>query len=128
MDLSRLGAAPCGGLNVFNKRPLDLAYLSRRPSRNRLLEREALAGFRQKAAVCLTRLRAANSAEAWFDAARRLDDSARSIGAWELSQTAGAAGRLRGAPRNGASAALVRTLEAQVSDANAFIAEILKGA
>jgi hypothetical protein len=119
MELTSRGCGPSGeGLNVINKRPLDLVQLSRRSRRDPGVEREALAHFREQSAVCLD----------WLDAVHALDDSARSVGAWELSQTARAAGRLRGAPHCSACAALLKTLEAQVSDANAFIAEILKHA
>jgi hypothetical protein len=116
------------GLNVINKRPLDLVHLSHYAMHDRNLERNALTRFRRQSAACLNHLSNAGSAEDWFDAAQALDSSAQNIGAWELSQTAGAAGRLRGAPHNGACGVLLRTLEAQISDANAYIAEILKDA
>jgi hypothetical protein len=129
MELTSRGCGPSGeGLNVINKRPLDLVQLSRRSRRDPGVEREALAHFREQSAVCLDRLGGASGAGDWLDAVHALDDSARSVGAWELSQTARAAGRLRGAPHCSACAALLKTLEAQVSDANAFIAEILKHA
>jgi hypothetical protein len=125
---SRASVGFDAGLNVINKRPLDLVHLSHYAMHNRNLERDALSRFRKQSAACLDQLSCADSAEGWFDAAQALDGSAQSIGAWELSQTAGAAGRLRGAPHNGACGFLLRTLEAQISDANAYIAEILKDA
>lgn len=129
MEITSYVSTPFGeGVNVINKRPLDLVDLSRTARHDRKAEREALGRFRRQSAACLRRLSSAGDAGDWLDAAHALDMSAKSVGAWELAQTARAAARLRGAPHGGACAALLNTLEAQVSDANAFIAEILKRA
>lgn len=113
---------------MINKRPLDLVDLSRSAKHDQKAEREALARFGRQSAACLLLLSSAEDAGDWLDAVHALDISANSVGAWELAQTARAAARLRGAPHSGACAALLKTLEAQVSDANAYIAEILKHA
>jgi HPt (histidine-containing phosphotransfer) domain-containing protein len=68
--------------------PIDRAYLERFTLRNAALEREVLELFAEQAPLYLERLRAANAATGWKDAAHTIKGAASAVGAWRVARFA----------------------------------------
>lgn len=108
--------------------PVDLDHLSRQTLGDLELEREVLRLFERQSEQMLARLKGATSARSWAEAAHTLRGSALGIGAFGVAE---AAETVEGDQAHHASlralADLAR-LEAEVREANAFIAERLTAA
>lgn len=109
---------------AFRHRPVDLAHLSRYTMGNSVLEREVLELFKRQTRLYFDKLSRAGSGDAWCEAARVLKASARGVGAWQILESAEAAESLTGGP-DGARAEILRTLDAQIREANRFIESVL---
>lgn len=106
------------------QRPVDLTHLCRYTMGNSALEREVLELFRRQTRVYFNKLSAAQSEEAWQEAARVLKGSARSVGAWPLLRTAETAEQL-GDATSERRTEILRVMANQIDDANQFIDGIL---
>ncbi|NJM34795.1 MAG: Hpt domain-containing protein [Rhodomicrobium sp.] len=106
-------------------RPVDLAHLSRYTMGNSVLEREVLELFRRQTRLYFDKLSMAKSDDSWREAARVLKASARSVGAWQILETADMAETLAFSRAAPARQELLRALDAQILDAYAFIDSVL---
>jgi hypothetical protein len=110
---------------AFRHRPVDLAHLSRYTMGNSAVEREVLELFRRQTGLYFDKLSRASAGDAWREAARVLKASARSVGAWQILQTADAAEQLSFDGAQVQRDEILRTLASQIRDANLFIASVL---
>jgi HPt (histidine-containing phosphotransfer) domain-containing protein len=110
---------------AFRHRPVDLAHLSRYTRGNAVAERELLDVFRHQAKAHFERLRDAQDTDAWREAANLLKTSARTVGAWQIVNSAETAERIAMVPQSVRDEVL-SVLRAQVDEANAFISTVLE--
>lgn len=103
--------------------PLDLDHLARQTFGDRDLEREVLELFERQSQAMIAKLRAATTAKDWAYAAHTLVGSARGIGAFAVAAAAVAVEGAKLDHLSGRAMAELDRLEAEVAEANAFIAE-----
>lgn len=104
---------------------IDLVHLSKYTLGERSLECELLGLFRAQAGVYLDRMRSADCAKTWTDAAHTLKGSARGVGAWTVADQAESAEALsfpEGAARDDA----LRVLEAAIDETVAHIRMLME--
>jgi hypothetical protein len=110
---------------AFRHRPVDLAHLSRYTMGNTVLESEVLELFRRQMRLYYEKLRGAQDAEAWREAASVMKASARGVGAWQILLTAETAEKLAVLPATEARDELLATLQTQIEEADGFIRSVL---
>lgn len=103
--------------------PLDIEHLTRQTFGDRELELEVLALFERQSRDMIARLRAATTAKDWAYAAHTLVGSARGIGAFAVAAAAAAVEGAKLDHLSSQAMAELDRLEAEVAEANAFIAE-----
>jgi HPt (histidine-containing phosphotransfer) domain-containing protein len=103
-------------------RPVDLAHLSRQTFGDRELESEVLALFERQSLDMIARLHRATTAKDWAEAAHTLVGSARGIGAFGVAAAAEAVESAKLHHLSDRASAELARLEAEVAEANAFIA------
>ncbi|WP_211596691.1 Hpt domain-containing protein [Phreatobacter stygius] len=106
--------------------PVDLAHLARQTFGDRDLELEVLALFERQSRAMIERLRQATTAKDWAYAAHTLIGSARGIGAFAVAEAAEAVEGAKLDYLSSQAIAELERLEAEVAEANAFIAELRK--
>jgi len=111
--------------DVSEERPIDLVHLARYTMDDRDLEREVLNLFRKQSVLYLDRLRKAESAADWSEAAHTLKGSARGIGAWAVARAAQAAEMLDGPVKARSSDNAVHELAECIFQANEFIHRVV---
>lgn len=109
---------------AFN-RPVDLVHLARYTLGNRSLEREVLSLFLTQSAIYLQRLKDAATSKDWVDAAHTIKGSAKSIGAWQLAQSAETAEALKYRARGTGCTDVVIELERLMAETNSYIETLL---
>jgi hypothetical protein len=110
---------------AFRHRPVDLAHLSRYTMGNTVLETEVLELFRRQMRLYYNKLRHAQDANAWREAASVMKASARGVGAWQILLSAETAEKLAAVPGADIREGLLATLEAQIAEADSFIQSVL---
>ena len=110
---------------AFRHRPVDLAHLARYTMGNTVLETEVLELFRRQMRLYYNKLRQAQDADAWREAASVMKASARGVGAWQILLTAETAEKLAAVPGPDIRESLLTTLEAQINEADSFIQSVL---
>ncbi|HZT48492.1 MAG TPA: Hpt domain-containing protein [Hyphomicrobiaceae bacterium] len=127
--MARLGGETREGLAGD---PIDRAYLERFTLRNAELEREVLELFADQAPLYLERLRAADAARAWRDAAHTIKGAAAAIGAWRVARFAEMAELVDVeadlARREGHREEAIAAVAAAIDEACRFVARIYRGA
>ena len=106
---------------------VDLAHLARHTMDDRDLERSVLEMFIVQSQVYLIRLKDAQTADAWRDAAHTIKGAARGIGAWPVAEMADEVERLSKVDDPGAQRAAIRELDKLVAITNEFIRDFLAG-
>lgn len=107
------------------QRPVDLTHLSRYTMGNSAIEREVLELFRRQTRLYFEKLSQATSNDSWREAARVLKASARSVGAWQLLQTAQTAEQISPNGFDTQRQEVLRAFADQIEEANHFIDSIL---
>lgn len=115
-------------LSGGGERPVDLAHLARQTFGDPALEREVLRLFERQSRAMIERLRGATSARSWAEAAHTLKGSALGIGAFAVAEAAEAVESDQVDHLSVKALADLARLEAAVSQANAFIADLLNAA
>jgi len=110
---------------AFRHRPVDLTHLSRYTLGNSDLEHEVLELFRRQTRLYFGKLATARDDDAWREAARVLKASARSVGAWQILQSAEDAEKLSPNRSQTARDDILRILDDQIHEANRFIEGVL---
>jgi len=110
---------------AFRHRPVDLAHLSRYTMGNSAVEREVLELFKRQTRLYFEKLSRASDDDSWREAARILKASARSVGAWQILQTAESAEQLVSDGLLEGRAAILGVLAIQIKDAISFIDGVL---
>lgn len=110
---------------AFRHRPVDLAHLSRYTMGNTILETEVLELFRRQMRLYYGKLRRADSAATWREAASVLKASARGVGAWQILMTAETAEKLADVPSAEIRDELLAAFETQIAEADSFIQSVL---
>jgi Hpt domain-containing protein len=105
---------------------IDLAQLSRMTLGERSLEQEVLTLFDLQADILLARMRC-EVPNAVAGLAHTLTGSARGVGAWHVAEAAEAVERLVSSPDAAPLSAAMNRLTTAVIDAQAAIAELLRG-
>lgn len=105
-------------------RPIDLVHLARQTLGDAELEREVLDLFERQSLQILDRLRCANGARAWSEAAHTLKGSARGVGAFGVAAAAEALEFDHIDHTSSRAWDGLARLEAEVRAANAFIASL----
>ena len=101
--------------------PIDLAHLARYTLGNRALDREILELFAGQAPQTIERLRAAETARQWHEAAHTMKGSARAVGAFALADLAETVERTHVWQSPAGKAAAIAAIEASFEAARAFI-------
>jgi hypothetical protein len=112
---------------AFRHRPVDLAHLARHTKGNTIAERELLGVFRRQIHAHFDKLHLAQDINAWSDAAKAMEASARGVGAWQIVNSAENAERIAGATQY-VRQELLTSLKQQIDEANTFITAILEHA
>lgn len=123
-EITTFDAQDTASAQAFN-RPVDLVHLSRYTLGNRSLEREVLSLFLTQSTIYLQRLKDAGTDKDWMDAAHTIKGSAKSIGAWQLAQSAETAETLKSAARKSGSADVLAELERLIGETNDYINTLL---
>lgn len=110
---------------AFRHRPVDLTHLSRYTLGNSELEHEVLELFRRQTRLYFGKLATSRDDDAWREAARVLKASARSVGAWQILQSAEDAEKLSPNRSQTARDDILRILDDQIHEANRFIEGVL---
>lgn len=110
---------------AFRHRPVDLAHISRYTKGDAVAERELLEVFRRQAKAHFDGLRNAQDNNAWREAASLLKTSARTVGAWQIVNSAETAERIA-ANAPSIRDEIVATLKTQIDEANVFITKVLE--
>ncbi|MEQ9520411.1 MAG: Hpt domain-containing protein [Parvibaculum sp.] len=104
---------------------IDLVHLSKYTLGERSLECELLGLFKSQTAVYLDRMRQADCAKTWKDAAHTLKGSARGVGAWAVADQAEMAEALAD-PQGAAREDALRVLEAAVDETVSHISMLME--
>jgi len=104
--------------------PVDVQHLRRYTLGDQCLEREVLALFIDHVPVTLEALRRARTSDDWKRAAHTLKGSARAVGAWRMAKLAESAESLSDPADRSACDQLLRRLEQERAEAQAYIASL----
>lgn len=107
------------------RQPVDLVHLSRYTMGNNTIEREVLELFKRQTRLYFDKLSQSANDDSWREAARVLKASARSVGAWQLLQTAEIAETLAMKECSHDKQSILQALADHIREANDFIDSIL---
>ena len=121
MPSRRIAEHPKAPVAKHCDRPVDLVHLARHTLGDPELEREVLQLFVAKLPDYLGRLKEANDAQSWRQAAHTIKGSARGVGAWQVAERAEAAERMAFDPDDARCRHAIAAIEAGFEDASRFI-------